>query len=588
MESREIIMSESSKTADRAEPVQLDEIFLARDRDVSDIIERIRFDATTGGIWFNNQPAVLFRSETFQLFRRAIYDAVGDDEARKLISAFGFAAGSEDGELAMELRGKMDTVDVLAAGPAILSLQGFGTVGPGGMQAEVDAEHFFMDINWGQSIEAEFQVRDYGIASKTACCYNSGYGSGFLSRVMSRPIICQEVECQAMGHARCRFIAGYRESFDELAPELDILHDTASWRHHRPRVAEPKPPPVARIKPKSKPGTRSSNELIGESVGFLTAMHMVRQVAETDATVLFLGESGVGKERFSKTLHGLSRRNQQPFVAVNCAAIPELLLESELFGVEKGAYTGASASRAGRFEWADGGTLFLDEVGTLSLPAQGKLLRVLQEGELERLGAKKTIRVDVRIVAATNVDLREQVALGNFRDDLFYRLNVFPIRLPPLRGRRDDIPLLMDEFLAKFSHRHGKSPDGFTEEAKAALITYDWPGNIREFENIIERAVILVDDGSPIQVNHLFTSGEQLSSHMYKPDQSGHLVTRTHNEFNWHEVGARALDTSAPMETLERSLIEAALERTRGNVSAAARLLNMSRGQLTHRMKRLG
>jgi len=568
----------------------LHEIFLARDHehDVSDIIERIRFDAKTGGIWFNNQPAVLLRSETFQLLRRAIYDAVGDAEARKLIAAFGFDAGTEDAGLAAELPDRDEITDVLAAGPAILSLQGFGTIGTGGMKAEVDADHFFMDVNWGQSIEAEFQVRDYGISSQPACCYNGGYGSGFLSKVMGRPVICQEVECQAMGHARCRFIAAYRGTFDELSPELELLHDPASWRHHRPRVTEPKRRPTKRPKRKG-PRTKSlSDDLIGESVGFLTAIHMVRKVAETDATVLFLGESGVGKERFSKALHANSGRSDRPFVAVNCAAIPESLLESELFGIEKGAFTGASASREGRFEWADKGTLFLDEIGTLSLPAQGKLLRVLQEGELERLGAKKTINVDVRIVAATNVDLREQVAQGHFREDLFYRLNVFPIQLPPLRGRREDIPLLMDEFLEKFAARYNKTPSGFSEQAKDALITYDWPGNIRECENLIERAVILVNNGAPIEVGHLFTSGEQLSSQVYKPDRSGHLVTPPRGEFNWQEVGARALDTAAPMETLERSLIDAALERSGGNVSAAARLMNMSRGQLTHRLKRIG
>ena len=580
-------MSKAGFPSDSPDASRLQEIFLSGARDVSDVVERIRFDAATGGVWFNDQPAVLLRGRTFQKIRRAIDDALGDPEGRKLMTAFGFDAGREDGGLARELRGQNDLDAIVAAGPAILSLQGFGTVGAGGMQAEFDQDTFFVDVSWGDSVEAEFHVREHGVSTVPVCCYTGGYGSGFLSTVLNRPVICREVECQAMGHARCRFIAAYREAFDDLEPELDLLHEPASWRHHRPEVAQTKRRPKATRVRRRRSEPVLGKDLLGESVGFLTAVHMVRQVAETDATVLFLGESGVGKERFSKSLHELSRRRDAPFIAVNCAAIPDHLLESELFGVEKGAFTGASVSRAGRFEWADTGTLFLDEVGSLSLPAQGKLLRVLQEGELERLGGKGTINVDVRIVAATNVDLREQVALGNFRDDLFYRLNVFPIRLPPLRGRREDIPLLMDEFLHRFSERHGKSPAGFTEDAKDALITYDWPGNIREFENLIERAVILAPDGAPVQVSHLFTSGEQLSSQVFKPSPSGQLVNRTERGFDWDEVGARALDTASPLETLETALIDAALERTGGNVSAAARLLKMSRGQLQHRMNRI-
>src|SRR5262249_24988385 len=215
---------------------------------------------------------------------------------------------------------------------------------------------------------------------------------------------------------------------------------------------------------------------------------------------------------------------EKPFVALSCAAIPETLIESELFGVERGAYTGAIQSRPGRFERADGGTLFLDEVGTLSAAAQGKLLRALQEGELERLGDTHTRRVDVRLMAATNVDLRDEVRAGRFREDLFFRLNVFPIRITPLRERRDDIPLLMTHFLAKFNRLHGRRLTGFTQRAVDAMLSYDWPGNVREVENVIERGVILAADSSAIDAPHLFTSGEKLGDRQFSLDRDGRLV----------------------------------------------------------------
>ena len=253
-------------------------------------------------------------------------------------------------------------------------------------------------------------------------------------------------------------------------------------------------------------------------------LHSVRLVAPTQATVLFVGESGVGKEVFARTLHRISARAEKPFVALSCAAIPDTLLESELFGVERGAYTGAVQSRPGRFERADGGTLFLDEIGTLSASAQVKLLRALQEGEIERLGDTHTRRVDVRVMAATNVDLRNEVRAGRFREDLFFRLNVFPIRITPLRERREDVPLLMTHFLAKFNRLHGRRLTGFTQRAVDAMLSYDWPGNVREVENVIERGVILAAESGAIDAPHLFTSGEKLSDRRFALDSQGRLI----------------------------------------------------------------
>jgi DNA-binding NtrC family response regulator len=232
-------------------------------------------------------------------------------------------------------------------------------------------------------------------------------------------------------------------------------------------------------------------EIIGQSEALRQIFHQVAQVANTGATVLLLGETGAGKELVARAIHERSPRKDRALVKVNCAALPPTLVESELFGHEKGAFTGALAQRAGRFEIADGGTIFLDEIGDLPLELQMKLLRVLQEGEFERVGSPKTLRVDVRVIAATNRDLGKAMAEGSFRADLYYRLRVFPIEMPPLRERRDDIPLLVEYFVARCRTRLGRTVDTVPRRVMDALIAYDWPGNVRELENVIERAVIL-------------------------------------------------------------------------------------------------
>ncbi|MEN8692978.1 MAG: sigma 54-interacting transcriptional regulator, partial [Desulfobacterales bacterium] len=237
-------------------------------------------------------------------------------------------------------------------------------------------------------------------------------------------------------------------------------------------------------------GEHNFDEIIGQSDVLKSVLFRVEQVAPSDATVLILGETGVGKELIARAIHQLSPRNARPLVKINCAALPANLIESELFGHKKGAFTGAEAKRVGRFELADSGTLFLDEIGELSLELQTKLLRVLQDGEFERLGSSQTIRVDVRVIAATSQDLEEDVRSGRFRKDLFYRLQVFPITVPPLRDRRKDIPLLVRFFVERFARKSGKTIDTVPAEAMQALQRYPWPGNVRELENVIERAVI--------------------------------------------------------------------------------------------------
>ncbi len=320
--------------------------------------------------------------------------------------------------------------------------------------------------------------------------------------------------------------------------------------------------------------------IIGQSPGILDVYAVLDRVADTPTTVLITGESGTGKELVARALHENSSRKDKPFIKVNCAAIPKDLMESELFGYERGAFTGAVGSKPGRFELASGGTLFLDEIGSIPVEMQVKLLRALQESEFERVGGIKTIRVDVRLVAATNSDLKKEIALGSFREDLYYRLNVVPIRLPPLRERADDITQLCRHFIGKFNARLKKKVVGAEPDAERALLSYPWPGNIRELENVIERAV-LFSDGTTIRRSDLpaevregtAPSRDKMPSQPPQPDVR-------------HADGLKE-QVKAAMSRLERDLIQKALEQTNGNVTHAARLLKISRKGLQLKMKEL-
>jgi DNA-binding NtrC family response regulator len=266
-------------------------------------------------------------------------------------------------------------------------------------------------------------------------------------------------------------------------------------------------------KQKEDLATHKFGDIVGKSAALRNVLNQVEVVAPTDSTVLLLGETGTGKEVIARAILNVSSRSNRPFVKLNCAAIPSGLLESELFGHEKGAFTGAVSQKIGRFELANGGTLFLDEVGDIPLELQPKLLRVLQEQEFERLGSTRTVRVDVRLIAATNRDLEEMVAEKQFREDLYFRLNVFPIRIPPLRERSEDISLLVQYYVDKYSQRMNKRIDVVPEETMAALCRYSWPGNIRELQNLIERAVIMTPGNVlQIQVSDLQESNRVLAS----------------------------------------------------------------------------
>ncbi len=324
---------------------------------------------------------------------------------------------------------------------------------------------------------------------------------------------------------------------------------------------------------------RGRSRLVGESAAIRHVYALVEKVAATPSTVLITGESGTGKELVAKALHEQSTRAQQPFIKINCAAIPKTLMESELFGYEKGAFTGAVGSKPGRFELAHEGTLFLDEIGEIPVEMQVKLLRVLQESEFERVGGIKTIKVDVRLITATNRDLEKEIRAGAFREDLYYRLNVVPIHIQPLRERREDIPVLVSHFINKFNERLKKKTERVDEAGMQALLAYHWPGNIRELENVLERTIVLAD-GPVIKLSDLpaevVTAG------------GGGSGGDVHPEVHGERSGALKDVVRAETERVERALIQRALEETAGNVTQAARRLKISRKSLQIKMKELG
>jgi two-component system, NtrC family, response regulator HydG len=321
--------------------------------------------------------------------------------------------------------------------------------------------------------------------------------------------------------------------------------------------------------------------IIGASLAFRQMMRLVGQVADSSATVLIQGESGTGKELVARAIHERSSRRQGPFVAVNCAALPETLLESELFGYERGAFTGAAGRKEGRFELADGGTLFLDEVADLSFVTQPKILRVLQEGEFERVGGTKTLRVDVRIVAATNQDLAAQVREKRFREDLYYRLNVITVTTPPLRDRREDIPVLAQHFLRIYAAKNNRSLEGLTEDAVRALEAYSWPGNVRELENVVERAVVLTR-GAAIDVSELPENVVERRVMLLRDPASPPARETAPGAVPEGEFKIRV---GTPLAEVEQRLLEETLRLTRGNKTLAAKMLGIDPKTVFRKLK---
>ncbi|MBR0687806.1 sigma 54-interacting transcriptional regulator [Bradyrhizobium manausense] len=551
-----------------------------------DLAESLHFALGNGRIWLNDQRMVLMQSQVLGRLRTEIIDAFGLETAKALFMRVGYMQGTRDAALVQKHFPNEDLTHALAAGPRVHTLEGFVKVTTRHFEFDRDKGIYFGEFYWDDSSEAAEHVASYGISTEPVCWMQVGYPSGYTTKLFGSPVIFREIECAGMGAPRCIIVGQHADAWGDDAPERNYFG--LEWKG-RPVQAISKAP----IATDGSPVLASDSDTVavGVSAAFVRTRRQLERVAETDATVLFVGESGVGKELFSNQLHAMSRRSAGPFVAINCAAIPEQLVESELFGVEKGAYTGAIASRAGYFERASGGTLFLDEIASLTYSAQGKVLRALQERKIERVGGTKTISLNVRVVAASNVDLTAEVAAGRFRQDLYFRLCVFPVAIPPLRERRDDIPLLMAHFLGLYRTRHGRHPTGFSRRATEALLKYDYPGNIRELQNLIERGVVYADDGGVIDIGHLFSGTELLPPFSVQLTTEGRLARtpmREHDQPVTEEPIASSVEAGASFAEVELATYRSALAQTGGNVSAAARLLKISRPKLEYRLRRVG
>jgi DNA-binding NtrC family response regulator len=362
-----------------------------------------------------------------------------------------------------------------------------------------------------------------------------------------------------------------------------VAQSTLSRKEARPQLAA------------EDAGIKQRFGLIGDSVEMHAIFSVIEKVADTPSTVLITGESGTGKELVAKALHEHSSRSTGPFIKINCAAIPKTLMESELFGYEKGAFTGATTAKPGRFELADGGTLFLDEIGEIPVEMQVKLLRAIQESEFERVGGIKTIKVDVRLITATNRDLERETRDGNFREDLYYRLNVVPLNIPPLRSRADDVPLLVEHIITKFNERLKKNVRGISPEAMVLLGAHGWPGNIRELENVLERTILFAT-GDTIDVSDLpaelrgepdlarvrTPTGEFTAAAAAAAASAMGIITEPGASGSLKEM------VRAETSRVEKELIARALDETGGNVTQAAKLLKISRKSLQMKMKEFG
>ena len=554
---------------------------------LEDITECLFFSPGDGRIWLNDQRMALMHSSSIGTLRRELIDALGLDRARGLLTRTGYESGARDAQLVRERWPDAELVPAFLAGTRLHALEGVVRVVP--VEFEIDPErgHYHGEFLWEHSLEDDEHIAAYGLGTEAACWMQTGYATGYVTGLMGRLVVFREVECRSSGSSQCRVVGKTAEAWGDVSEDLRHLQ-THDFQLQRSTSGPPRA-----VLGHGVLAEGAADSMVGVSSAFKAACHMLHRVAPTRAAVLFTGESGVGKEMFATMLHRISPRADKSFVAVNCAAVPESLIESELFGVERGAFTGASTSRPGRFERADGGTLFLDEVGTLSLTSQGKLLRALQQGEVERVGGTRTLKLDVRVIAATNVDLRAAVKAGQFREDLLYRLDVYPIHLPPLRERRQDIPLLMSHFLQHYSHLHGKAVAGYAPRAVKMLLGYAFPGNIRELQNMVERGVISADDGGVIDLPHLLRR-EQLEPGVLL-GLSGQGVLRKSELGDMAETpsprGSLLDQLAAPdgsgvrLVDVERRLMDEAIERSKGNLSAAARLLGITRARLAYRLQ---
>lgn len=552
--------------------------------DFRDLTEQIRFQSTEGKIWFGEQRMLLMHLSALAAFRREIVNSMGVERAKGFFLRLGYQSGVRDAELARKLRPDRDEIDIFLAGPQLHSLKGMVKAVP--LEIDIDQEtgEFYGRVEWIDSFEVEICQTELGQMDESVCWSLLGYACAYTSSFMGREIIFREVSCRGCGDEKCIIEGKPAEQWEDAEefkryfkadPIIEELYDLqAQLSSLRSSLQQ----------------QQGQYYGIGQSSAYNKVCKMIDKAAQGKVSVLLLGETGVGKEVIARSVHLRSERAESPFIAVNCAAIPPDLIEAELFGVEKGAYTGANQSREGRFERANGGTIFLDEVIELTPRAQATLLRVLQEGELERVGDNRTRKVNVRVIAATNESLEQAVENGRFRADLFYRLNVFPVKIPPLRDRLDDLPVLIEHFLKKFHSEYDKKTLGLSDKALDLCLHYHWPGNIRELENVIERGVILTDNNECISQEALFVAAPPAVETQPADcvDSGGNVTSGPSGAADSQHWSEHILGNHISLEEVEETLMRVAMERASQNVSKAARILGLTRPALAYRLKKSG
>ena len=538
----------------------------AEDLDHEQLLE---LDAEAGVIRFAGQRALLLDAVAMGLLRKYLVENFGVTAARTVLTQFGFAHGWRMAE-AMHAQFTWDTAeDWQRAGLRIHTLEGLYCVGPGskGALSKEGSVHV-------ASYEAEQHLLHFGASEAPVCWTICGLTSGYLSRTSGKEIYVLEDRCMGKGDAACHLFGRTREEWgDERGDELRFFEPR--------RLEECLDVSLRRVTDTLKNAERKLRErrralvqvahdvdeplgIIAKSAAMAQLVDLARRVAKVDSTVLITGGSGSGKERIARLVHDESTRAAAPFIAINCGAITETLLESELFGHARGAFTGATQDRPGLFEAASGGTLLLDEVGEVSPGMQVKLLRVLQEREIRRVGENRSRRIDVRLAAATNRDLAQAVAAGTFRQDLYYRLKVVELRVPALRDRREDVLPLARVLLAEAAMRMKRKIAGIAPAAADQLLRYEWPGNVRELAHAMERAVALAR-GSVVDVEDL-------------PEEVRQATPRP-------MLGAGPV---RPLEEIEREYIVAALALNRGNQTLTAKQLAIGSATLYRKLKRYG
>ncbi|MDD5224863.1 MAG: sigma-54-dependent Fis family transcriptional regulator [bacterium] len=532
------------------------------------IQELVEFDAESGLIRFAGQRALILDATAMGSLRRDLIEHFGVTVARGILTRLGYIHGWRMAE-AMQAHFKWDTdEDRRQAGMRIPMLEGMYSVQP--LTSDPLSKEGMTLLG---SYEAEQHIAHLGRSDATVCWMICGLASGYLSRTLDRKIYVLEERCLGRGDAACHLLGRTREEWgDDRAEELRFFHleNLNGWLDDSlHQITESLKEAEKKLREKVRALSRVARELeeplgmVARSASMQRLIDLARRIAKVDTTVLITGESGTGKERVARFVHDQSTRASGPFIAINCGAITETLLESELFGHARGAFTGAEFNRPGLFEAANGGTLLLDEVGEVSPGMQVKLLRALQEREIRRVGENQSRHVNVRVIAATNRELTKDIAEGRFRKDLYYRLNVVELHMPALRDRREDILPLARVLLAEAALRLKRPVSGLSPRAADQLLRYDWPGNVRELENVMERAVAL----ARVTRTELEDLPEEVRQAIAIPNGSG-LV--------------KALDD------VEKEYIMSVLDRNGGNQARTAEQLGIGTATLYRKLKKYG